>query len=465
MNPIFDSKKFILFGIGMTFIVGVLLGSVFMSMNILYLSAGLVSLVILSFLFLQRPLWVIGLFVLFRSAMYPMVEYTTVFKGTIFSFNIIEFFNFYFLGIGIIYLLLHKIQIFKYKMVKEYLFFILLLILSTLFSPFLNSNYDYDLMLRVVVQQISVFLIYCIVVSQVVRVTQLKKITSFMIGSLVIPFIFGAYQYFTREGLLYDYGSGYYRLPSSFVHPNSFAIYLIIFITLLFVLLISKKRYFPISITLTLFVLATIFTIPTYTRIVWICYLVSIFLTLTTIQPLLLFFVPTLFLIVVPLVPDLRARLLQAFDLSRVSVNLGDGAVEIRFQIWQFLYKYFLVRPFIGWGWGSATIITSVFFGYEIASHNEFIRILTELGIFGLGAFLVLWVRLMYFSYLKWKKLRIGESLQSQIALALFIISITFCLVFLTDHFFLINEVQWVFWILAGLVFAEVENKGLISNK
>lgn len=252
-----------------------------------------------------------------------------------------------------------------------------------------------------------IFVSYCSMFTLGMYVIQkpddLAKWMKIIIYSSFIPAVYGL--------LSMAFGwSGYYlslnegmRLQSTFPHPNTFAPYLVIVITVSFYLWRAKpaivspsfNKFLPLYIMLLCFLL-----LMTKTRSTWgTCYLFFLLYAAFHERKFLLpvLFAPLLGL----LIPDVRDRVMDLAQGTDFGSN-GYGRLNSyawRKQVWGDALSWMSkTRYFFGYGVSSfihysPNIVHANAFQLqtvEINAHNVYVQLFFELGIFGLLAFLFL---------------------------------------------------------------------------
>lgn len=260
------------------------------------------------------------------------------------------------------------------------------------------------------VPSLKVFLLfvsYCSMFTLGMHVIQkpddLAKWMKIIVFSSLIPTIYGL--------LSMAFGwSGYYlslnegmRLQSTFPHPNTYAPYLVIVITVSFylwrarpaIVSTSFNKFLPLYIMLLCFLL-----LMTKTRSTWVaCYL---FFLLYAAFHEKKFLLPVLFApLLALLIPDVRDRVMDLAQGSDFGSN-GYGRLNSyawRKQVWSDAINWMSkTHYFFGYGLSSfihysTNIVRANAFQLqtvEINAHSVYVQLFFELGIFGVLAFLFL---------------------------------------------------------------------------
>ncbi len=186
-------------------------------------------------------------------------------------------------------------------------------------------------------------------------------------------------------------GSGIKAITSSFNHYNDLGSYLIIPFSLCVAFLrapgVFKKGLYYFIFILGIILAFCIF--HTYSRGTWIGVLASLFLMLLISRRSDVLFIFILALAVICLFPVFRNRFLFIFQFC------GD---QDRFKYWQIAITMFKEHPFLGRGLGTFMAHFAEYLpGRGIAyTHNCFLQILAESGIFSLVSFLIFLCSVLY---------------------------------------------------------------------
>jgi len=105
----------------------------------------------------------------------------------------------------------------------------------------------------------------------------------------------------------------------------------------------------------------------------------------------------TLILILIISAFFMLGKSLQKSFISRLNFHSHDlnELSHSRISIWDAGIREWFKSPFVGRGWDSFKMLTSKHFVHALASHNTYLRYLTELGIIGLLLYLWLLIQVM----------------------------------------------------------------------
>jgi len=252
-----------------------------------------------------------------------------------------------------------------------------------------------------------------------------------------------------------------WRVNGTFVHPNMLAFYLVFILTLLFFLFLSLKReavekYFYLFLSLPLLAVLVL----TYTRGAWLCLIVVLLLIglfrfriflIVSLTALILFYAVS---------PAIQERV-----NSLVPFSASDSTVW-RLDLWRDALSYAQARPLTGYGAGTATIVIGQNRSYLLGSsepHNDYIKILLELGILGLIIYASLIVSLLVKLARGWQR----ETRPRRQLLFLFVLvfSLSFYLASVGDNLLKDSSLQWSFWALVGALMSGYLTLGHRNNK
>jgi O-antigen ligase len=245
-----------------------------------------------------------------------------------------------------------------------------------------------------------------------------------------------------------------FRISSTFSHPNIFAFYLVLMISLSFYFFKAKVSYIPLFIrrTLPLYILIMLgLLILTKTRSAWAsCFLFFTlyaliyerkYLILIALLPVIGFFIP-----------EVRDRFSDLSQGNEVINYSKLNSYAWRKLIWQQGLTWMQPSHYLfGYGLESFKHFTPSFFtmsgGEEHAAHSVYVQLLFETGALGLGAFIWMHYKLarMLMKFYKANKLMI-------------FIAITFILEFAlnaySDNMLSYLSFNWYLWFELGAIFA-----------
>jgi len=186
------------------------------------------------------------------------------------------------------------------------------------------------------------------------------------------------------------------RIAGTFTHPNILAFYLVLGITSFFYILKSKYWKLKPEIVWVMWLLMLnmfVLLIATKTRNAWIACFTGFFIYGFLKDKKLLF----MLLILIPmtlLIPTVKERVLTVISDKQVTDYKGINSMEWRLRLWQSSLPLIEQRPLQGYGLTSFKPMTEQFsdVGVNFESHNAYLEILFEMGVFGLLSFISLFL-------------------------------------------------------------------------
>lgn len=268
--------------------------------------------------------------------------------------------------------------------------------------------------------------------------------------TLILVNILGIYQAFTGFGSDKKYIIGLVdRTSITFGNPNSFAAFLILGVFPIIMLMLYEKK---LVIKIMYAFLLLIFMINIYytqSRNAWIALTLGcIVLSIVYSWKLLVCFLPLGFLI--KYVPQISSRVK---DITNHSMN------QIRINLWKIALKMIKDHPVRGVGNGNyfklygkyvkkyPELAYSLF--TEFPSHNSYLKIESELGIFGGLSFMIIIVMSIYRFYMVMRSTK--QNFNKAFFIGFLSSTIAFLFMNLSDNLFFLPKVVTYFWIFLAL--------------
>ncbi len=424
---------------GNIFLFVVLLAAVF-SLNyfpnpLTVISVILVAILLLLFFLFPRPLIIFLL--LIRSSLDITKSYFSVYIFSGLQLTAAIGVSLLLILGGIYYLLSHRVAVLRIPLTKIIIIFLLFSVLNLLLTE--NIAAGMEELLRF----ISMFVIYVMVWDLFRTDKQIHCLVNAVLFSALIPIGFGLYQAVLNQG---QFITGFIRVYGTFAHPNPFAFYLIIILALTVNLYLHRPPR-PVRLRLFLISLAGVFCLLlTFTRTAWFGFLLILLLAaFYRDRRLLWFFV--LLIAVFCLLSPIRSRF---YDLS-TSFN----SMNYRFYIWKGGLEQLSAIPILGRGLGSFKLMDK--FGDQ--AHNVYLRVLFELGIVGLAAYLVLIIAVLRRLTAALRGFGARRNYTYALVLAVFSAFFIYQLAAFTGNILYRPAIQWYLWALiaAALKGAEIE--------
>ena len=318
---------------------------------------------------------------------------------------------------------------------------LLALLLSIGFSPAIWPSIKMNL---IMLSYAAVFILPMFFIKNQV---DFKRWMVVILWSALVPVLFGLYQKATGHGF---HEGANLRIQGSFEHPNIFAFYLVLMISLLFTIyrgaLIQVAGWVRMTIPFVILVMLGLLVL-TKTRSAWAaCFafflLYGVFMERRVLLPLLLLSLLAL------AVPEVRDRLTSLTTGNHRVMFEQLNSYAWRKLMWQSAL-HFMTRShyLLGYGAGSFQFYSNQFFSLAGRSspgaHSVYVQLLFETGGFGLLAFIALLVNML----LRAKRLfsrdpRIGFLLVSMIIAYTF-----YCY---SDNVLDYLAFNWYFWFVIG---------------
>jgi O-antigen ligase len=262
---------------------------------------------------------------------------------------------------------------------------------------------------------------------------RLRQFLGLILASSVIPIAVGWWQFahsVGKPGLLH----GGLRIQSVFEHPNTFGFYLLAVVVAAWGLhpyVTGLKRRLVQAVMLTAF-LSTAITLG---RSTWVAAGILV-LVVGWRHRRILIWVAAIGAVVVAATPRLVERATDLFN-PRTGANRGNS-LEGRLSIWSGEIKEWGSRPFLGHGWGYTLS------AQDKASHNDFLRMLVEVGVVGFLAIVMLILSLIRWTW------RAGRG-RIDLPRAFFGLAIGYAIQSGVSNTMGKGVYQFYFWLLAGI--------------
>jgi O-antigen ligase len=271
----------------------------------------------------------------------------------------------------------------------------------------------------------------------------------------VIPAAYALVELATGGGHAFGYGL---RLKGTFTHPNIFAFYLVLIISLTLYMLKSgeKARQIEKSIALSLYmILLLALLVMTQTRSAWIaCFALFVIYSLIFERRYLVYL--ALVPVVALFIPSVQERLLDLNAGNEYVQYANLNSFAWRRLIWETGLKWMSPSHyFFGYGLESFRPYSLVFFpmanatGYGSGAHNVYVECLFELGVIGLLAYLFLFGRLMLM-------LRPMFAIERLAGFISFAVILSYLIVCFSDNMLGYLSFNWYFWFFVGAATALV---------
>ncbi|NMM39123.1 MAG: O-antigen ligase family protein [Glaciimonas sp.] len=408
-------------------------------------SMALPALLFLGLLLLYSRILLLMLILLFRSSGDVIFESTRVSLGAI-QIGVGGLINVFVILIALL-LVIEKPSIVPKKMLTIWVPFLVLALAGVVISPVKGDA------IRVLLALISYFAIFVSAFYVVRSPDDFKRCVRLILWSSVLPATYALVDIALHGGTGGPNGA---RLQSTFSHPNIFAFYLTLVVSLGFYVLksdtITLSKGNKLVLTAYTFLMLALLML-TQTRSAWIaCFsLFAAYGLFFERRYLLYLFLAPLFAL---LIPSVRDRLLDLGSGNEVVQYAKLNSFAWRVYLWESAFNW--MRPanyLLGYGLDSFQHYSPTFFPLagktNFNAHNLYVQWIFELG--ALGLFAYLWL----FGCLLWL-LRKMLPINKLGGFILILLVIQYLMVSFSDNMAAYLAFNWYFWFIAGSACAVV---------
>jgi len=449
--PLISSRTALAFLVGGLF--AILIFGLFFSESILT-SFILIFGLILAIIFLYNPKWGIFLILLVRPSIDKFSDQFTINFGENLNFNAAAILGILVVFLLFLFLIKNRKEMKDLPIKKMWLLFLGISLLSIIISiDKMASAYG-------IIKIISIFLIFSSAYVIVKREKNLKTVLYAIIFSSIVPFLFASYQLITGNGVGGSEGVES-RLFGTFSHPNPFASFVLIVISISLFLMLKEKEYPKKWLLGFLFFWGIAILEQTYARGSWLAFLIFLFVVTFKKSPRMLLGIIIASVMLFFISTSIQDRVQNIYNPP------ADSSIRWRFEQWDRMYNAYIKKPITGYGIGTETIVHEVEYGPNAGNqytHNDFLRIALETGIFGFLAYSML----LFFTFLRLLKLYLKEKNPFVKDFGLFVLALYLGLLSysLTNNNLNETVTQWLMWGIIGASFALYEaSKEKITGK
>lgn len=353
--------------------------------------------------------------------------------------------------IGILFVLVKKGPLRVNRIDKAFLIF---LAASTLgiFNAFYNFGASGSIAIKEWVRLFSLFILYFLIKNIAKTDRQIKTFINVMFLSMVIPLGVGYYQLVTRaESTLARIG--FHRIYGTTVHSNHYALYLSFFLIFVLVLFLKerKRKYVYYSFIIGIPFIATL----SLNGLIMLSISVIVLGMIKYKKFMIACFV--ILIIIILSVSPLQQRLSKLKDINlKEEIRTGEFSTSFSWRIywWGLYIKKIKEKPAFGYGLHTSELVNPQEDENRIiwAPHNDFLRVLIELGIIGLAVYLYFYYVIGIWIWRSYKK--IEDEKFKNLSLGLFAIFIAFIAGSFVGNFITSTIFQYYFWTALGLLAA-----------
>lgn len=313
---------------------------------------------------------------------------------------------------------------------------------------------------------VSTFIVYALTAHLFRTGPRIQRVVNTLAVSFIPPALIGYYQLLVASrGFVLD-ELGVSRIYGTFVHPNAFALYLVVIISVFACQALAQSGSRKL-LAWAIVVASVPLLMGTFSRFAWIGVTMVLLIVGVMRSRVMLISVVLLAILAFGMVPTMRGRLADP---------LG-GSFADRVGIWRSMYQQWksatvsdgtpastLVNRLVGLGPGSGSLLTyRNSLGVPVDPHNDYVRILVEYGVFGLILYLLLTIVLIGFAY---RTLRRATDRQMEyVALSFFALTLAYPIMSITDNIFGETYNQIYFWALAGLTVAASQMHAFVHSR
>ncbi len=303
---------------------------------------------------------------------------------------------------------------------------------------------------------VSTFVVYALSAHFFRTPRQIQGVVDVIAASFVLPAIYGFYQLTGHHGLILK--GGLDRIYGTFDHPNPFSFYLAMIVTLFACqsLATSGKRR---MLSMVIVAAAGVLLVGTLTRMAWVGTAIALLTVGAFRNRKMLILVPLAAVFVAVVFPNTVAR------VGNPLVDPAATGLEDRFEVWQSTLTFWMnatqmsdsslatmMNRLGGLGPGSVIFLTGRREGASYSAHNDYIRVLSEFGVFGLGMYVLLLIVVLMFGY---RTLRASAATpMAAVPLSFFALTLAYTIMSFTDNVFGATQNQVYYWALAGMTAA-----------
>ena len=344
------------------------------------------------------------------------------------------------IALGVSHIALNRLQLRRVPLAAPFAAFVGCVFLGVAAAP--DANQAAQDFLRI----LGTLMVFVLCVDALRTRADQRWLVRVILLSSIVPLLVGVYQYVTNTG---DSDKGFNRIYGTFVNPPPFADFLVQLLPLAVVFLMHTRSRIA-RLGLAAMVPVMLFSIyATQTRGAWVGVIVVIMVWLSTRARWTLLLVPLALGAVYFGVPSVRARVSEATSGTCVSRTYCDSSAFWRFKQWQAAAQ--IASPprlaTVGAGFSAVEVTLGA------RTHNEYVRLLVESGLFGFVAIAVLYRRLFFLTLKAYR-----ESVtpyQRDLALAFMAVFISRLVMASADNILDIVVIEWYFWAFAAVIVVE----------
>ncbi len=419
-------KKAILFLLACSIVLPCLLFAVGY-INEIYLAAMLIMVIYFTFLVLNFEAGFLSLIFLRTS-----LDYFQTAGGGEGGLNVSAAASLVLIVLSVFYILYRGVNIFNYREVLPFSIFLLICGLSIFASQdFLESVSDW-------LRFVSIFFIYIVTRLIAVSEKKIRLVLNVILLSVLIPVFLGYYQFLTGSG--YETQSEAGRIIGTFAHPNDFSSYLLVVLVFCTAQLCEKESLISKRLLAPLVLLMLFAFVLTFSRGSWVVFVFSMVVMGILRYRRILVFLPVFLIAALFLIPGVQDRIYEVLDPSHARATSGW---EWRLNAWAQVGTLLSEKPIFGHG------LSMVFIKMGYLTHNDYLRLLVEVGIVGLLAYL--WMAVQFLSQTWRDYKRTQSNIAKSFHVGLLALTLGFLLRQAADNTLRNTAAMMFFWIFLAL--------------
>lgn len=331
------------------------------------------------------------------------------------EFNLASWVTICFILFALLNILSRRLNVFKIKEIHSFIFFLVAIIPSIIFSFSKTTSFaDWLRFFGLFIFYISIYFFFY-------DYADLKNIILVLITSLIIPSIVSVEQLIKGEQI---YDAGFLRIFGTYIHPNMLAFYLITIGLLIISLILSKNKILNRSFGLTLLVVISVLLILTYTRSAWLGFCLGL-IALLNFKKRKAIPIVIMFAMLIHFIPSIQHRFSDIWDNS-IRADYSMSSWQWRTMFWEKTIGGASKNPLFGIGLGTFPLVNILY------AHNDYLRMFVETGILGLGTYVFLFLSIIFNAF---KKIKESQNyVIRDTSLAVFAIGCAYLLISFSDN-------------------------------
>jgi len=391
-----------------------------------------------------------------RATIGPLRNISISFLGL--NLNLLGVFSLLVCILSISYLIVKKTK-FKNSFFTLYIIFCFWCLISIFYS--IDKHISIADFFRI----FSPIMFYILILNEIKENRHINLLILIVILSSLIPVFYGFYQFVTHTGFVRH---GIMRINSTFMFPNSFGFYLSL-ISLITLNQISLERQKQMKVFLfSILALNVICLILTGTRTAFIGFLIGLvtYIFLSPKKKYMLYIFLLIYLVLLTQ-PQIKERIFQPIkSLSvlqkktypiTIKSNLPKkkelwemNTWEWRIYYWKYVWQTFTKKPILGYGIGTSKLaIYQNIHRKALIPHNDYLRLLVEVGIIGFSLYIISFGFLI-FDFIRFF-VRASEHKYRAYYTLVIAVTVCFLTIMVADNIILSNTFLWYFFSIVAV--------------